>query len=190
MDYAGLIKKKNNYAIILIAGTVVVGLLVAGLGVYPLYQTAAATTKQADQKSAELKALQDPKAILDGMKNKEEELQKSAELVASALPEQKDVGGLFIQVNALADKNGGTVHSMSGSGVVAANAQTTNTGFSGIQKYAYSVPISFGNYSSFKSFISESKNALRLLNITDVALSANETGSIEAVLNITTYARN
>ncbi len=190
MDYAELIKKKNNYSILLIAGTIVIGLLIIGLVVYPLYNSAASATKEANQKSTELTDLKNKKNVLDGLKDKETELQKSAALVSSALPEGKDVGSLFIQVNALATQNNGEVHSIMGSGPANASTQTVATGFNGIQKYTYSVPVAFNNYISLKSFIQNSKSALRLLNIDDISISATDTGSLDVNLDITTYARN
>jgi len=187
MDYAEMMHKKNNYALLLIIGTIVVGLIIAGVVVYPLYGSAVATTKEANQKSSELAALKDRKKILDGLKDKETELKKNADLVASALPEGKDVGGLFIQVNALATQNGGKVRSVTGGSTPSA---ASATGFGGIQKYVYSVPVSFANYSSLKSFINNSNNALRLLNIDDISINATDTGSMDVTMNVTTYARN
>ena len=189
MNYVEMIRKKNNYAIILIAVTIVVGLLIAGFGIYPLYKSAATVTKQADQKAVELKGLKARKTILDGLKDKEDELRKNAELVASALPEGRDVGGLFIQVNGLAARTGGTVRSVSG-GSTTAGTQAAGTGFAGIQKYNYSVPASFSSYFAFKDFVAASKSALRLLNINDITISSSKTGGLDVMLNITTYARN
>ncbi len=186
MNYAEMMKKKNNYAIILFASTIVIGLLITGFAVYPLYKSAANTTKQANQKTSELNELKSRKKILDGLKDKEAELKVNADLVSSALPNGNDVGGLFIQVNALATQNGGEVRSITGS----ASGTAVPTGFTGIQKYTYNVPVSFDNYFSLKSFIQSSKTALRLLNIDDVSVSAQETGSMDVVMNITTYARN
>lgn len=188
MNYKDIMKKKNNFAIILAAATVSIGLLVVFFGIYPLYKSASAVTKEVNQKSDELKGLKNRKAILDGLKDREDELNKSAELVASALPDSRDVGGLFIQVNALAAKTGGKVSSMSGSSSPS-GATATDTGFSGIEKYTYGVPITFTSYLSFKEFVASSKNALRLLNIDDVMISANEASGLSVTMNLTTYTR-
>jgi Tfp pilus assembly protein PilO len=191
MDYAEMIKKKNNYAIFLTVGTVLVSLLIIGIVIYPLYNTAASTTKDANQKSTELNDLKNKKKVLDSLKDKESDLKKSADLVSAALPQGKDIGGLFIQVDALAKQSGGKVTSVTGTGATTTTgSQATSTGFNGIQKYSYTVPVSFSDYASFKSFIQNSKTALRLLNIDDISISASEAGSIDAVFNITTYARN
>jgi len=188
MDYTEMMKKKNNLSILLITGTILVGILVSAIVILPLYNSASSVTKEADQKTTELASLKSKKSVLDGLKDQEAQLKKSAGLVTSALPTDSDVGGLFIQVDALASQSGGKVLSITGASA-AATTTATKTGFSGIQKYTYSVPVSFPNYFALKDFINGSKSALRLLNIDDIGISASDTGSIQAIMNITAYTR-
>lgn len=186
MDYAEMMKKKNNYSVILIASTIVIGILVTLFAIFPLYKSAKITTAESTQKSLELTELRNKKKILDGLKDKEDQLKKDAETVMAALPEKKDVGSLFIQVNALVSQSGGSVQSITG----AAQGSTEQTGFTGIQKYSYNIPATFNNYSSFKAFINGSRDALRLLNVDDLSLTASDAGNLQGTIDLTTFARN
>jgi len=191
MDTKDLLQKKYNYALIVGAVTFFGTLLLLGFVIYPLYGLASTVTKEYDQKNQELTDLKNKKVVLDKLKNEESTLRKQADTVASALPESKDVGRLFIQIDALAKNSNGTIKSVTGSnGTVTTATKSAGTGFTGIQKYTYTVPVSFKSYTDMKNFISQSKNALRLLNIDNVGITAGDTGSMDVNMTITTYARS
>jgi len=188
-----LFKTNYSYIIWVSLGTVVVVLLIAFLVIKPSISKAKTTNLELTARKTELQALEDKKSKLDTLKDKEEELKADAETVKNALPENKDAGRLFIQIDKLAKENGGTVKSVNEGSNTGSADQTgvasTATGLEGVQKLTYSAPIDFNSYFNFKDFITKSETALRLVNIDNFSIKSNETGLLATNLNFTTYVR-
>lgn len=185
---------KTNYAYIiwLSVGVVVVVILLSFFVIKPSINKAKTLNQDVTTKKAELQALEDKKSKLDSLKDKEDELKADAETVKNALPESKDAGRLFIQIDKLAKENGGTVKSVNEGTQVdpgQAGVSSSATGLAGIQKLTYSTPIDFNSYFSFKDFITKSETALRLVNIDNYSIKANEAGLLNVNLNVTTFVR-
>ncbi|MEI7690740.1 MAG: type 4a pilus biogenesis protein PilO [bacterium] len=186
-------KTSFGYIIWLSVGTILVVLLLSFFVIKPSVNKAKTLSADVKVKKTELKALEDKKIKLDGLKDKEEELKADAETVKNALPEIKDAGRLFIQIDKLAKENGGVVKSIN----EGSTSETTNqgdvsqvpTGMLDIQKLTYAAPIDFNSYFSFKEFLTKSESALRLVNIDSFSIKVNETGSLAVNLMVTTYVR-
>ncbi|MDD5693547.1 MAG: hypothetical protein WC437_02895 [Patescibacteria group bacterium] len=188
-DNKSLLNNKYTYSVGLGAATFLIAILAIFLIISPFYAKAKKLTTEAKVKKQELNYLTEKKSKLEDLKNREDELKQNAELVRSALPENKDVGRLFIQLDELARSNKGVIKSVAEAGMANATV-TTETNFPGVQKNTYSVPIEFNNYFDYKAFIVKSENALRLLNIDEVSIKAKDTGEISASLTTSAYSRS
>jgi Tfp pilus assembly protein PilO len=163
--------------------------------ILPFFNKAQELTAETKIKQTELKKLEDKKAKLEELKTREEELKKEAETVRNALPEQKDVGRLFIQLDNMAITSGGEIKSVTegGSNGVAQAATTTNVGSSetGIQKVKYAIPIEFRNYSGIKDFVTKTESALRICGIDDFSIMVSQDANgLTTSFNTTTFVRN
>ncbi len=184
-----ILHNKYAYAVGLGAATFLIAIFAFLVIISPFYSKAKKLTAEAKTKKQELTYLTDKKSKLEELKNKEDELKQKAELVRNALPEDKDVGRLFIQLDELARSNKGLIKSVSEAG--AANmAVTTETGVAGVQKNVYSVPIEFNKYEDYKTFITKAENALRLINVDSVSIKAKDTGELSVTLDTTAYSRS
>ena len=184
---------KNKYfystAVIVITILGVLGLFFAVIT--PFYSKAGSLTSEAKTKQTELKMLEDKKTKLEALKSKEEELNKDAETVRNALPEQKDVGRLFIEFDNMARSSGGVIKSVS-ENIATTTTTTEAVGSSaGLVKIGYKVPIDFKDYFGFKDFVTKAEKALRIIGIDDYSITVNETnGGLTVDLSTSTYVRN
>ncbi len=155
--------------------------------IMPMYQNASKVNQEEKVTKLELDAQKRRQARLDELITEKDSLDRESKLLSTALPSGKDVGPLFIQLSQLIVDTGGDIKGISGD----SNQGATAGGSSlvGLQKYTYTIPISFNDYSSLKSFINESKKALRLIDIGSIVVSAPETGKIDATVTLNTYAR-
>lgn len=191
-------KSRNNkytYAVVLSVVLVLGVVLLSLFVIKPLFADAQKVTKEVKDKKTELTKLQDKKAKLEALKDKEEELKKQAATISNALPESKDIGRLFIQINDIATGSGGTVKSVAESGSATAGATTTatpttQTTFGNVQQSIYTIPIDFGSYFDWKNFVTKTETALRLVSIGDFTVNATDSGTMTSSVTITTYTRN
>ena len=186
-----LFKNNYTYLIWLGVGVILVAVLLSFFVIRPSISKAKSLNQEVKDKKTELTALEDKKSKLDKLKDKEDDLKTDAKTVQNALPDNKDAGRLFIQIDKLATENGGTVKSVSEGSDTGnqGDVSTTATGLAEIQKITYSAPIDFNSYFSFKDFLAKSESALRLTNIDSFSVKANETGTLSVDLNFTTYTR-
>ncbi len=186
-----LFKNNYTYLIWLGVGMILVVVLLSFFVIRPSISKAKSLNQEVKDKKTELTALEDKKSKLDKLKDKEDDLKADAKTVQNALPDNKDAGRLFIQIDKLATENGGTVKSVSEGSDTGnqGDVSTTATGLAEIQKITYSAPIDFNSYFSFKDFLAKSESALRLTNIDSFSVKANETGTLSVDLNFTTYTR-
>ncbi len=180
----------TTMGIILVLAVILLSLFV----IKPLYGSAKKVTTDVKDKQEELQKLEEKKVKLEGLKDREEELKAQSEKISDALPQTKDVGRLFIQINDTATGSSGSVKSVNeGSGgvdVAASPAPTEQQAVGSIQRTTYSVPIDFGTYFDWKNFVGKVETALRLVSIGDFSVRASEAGAINSNITITTYTRN
>jgi len=183
---------KYNYAIMLgVAGFIGV-VLISLFIIKPLYNNSAKLKLEASAKDARYQSLEKKKSSLSALKVKEAELKAQASVVADALPADKEVGKLFIQLDELVAQSSGTLQSVTeieGSLDYSGQTTSTETGLDSIQKYTYALPVLLPDYTSFKKFISKSESALRLFSIKSIDISAGDTGNINATVTANTFTR-
>jgi Tfp pilus assembly protein PilO len=184
-----LLKNKYAYSVGLGLATVLIVILAVFLLILPFYSKAKKLTTENKTKKQELTYLTDKKAKLEKLINREDELKQKAELVRNALPESKDVGRLFIQLDELARENKGIIKSIVEGGAIN-QAVSLQTNIVGVEKNSYSVPIEFNNYFDYMNFIEKAENALRLINIDRVSIKAKDSGEISVSLTTTAYSRS
>lgn len=157
-------------------------------------------------KDAQLKELT---LYLGKMKNMSEQYQSYSEskikTLMSILPREKDIPGLFVQMQEIAKKNnfllGSIAFSDTGSSSdenaqgTGENANTENAenahaknsaqSVSGIKEMNVSFIISGGNYDNMKSFLSDIEKNLRLFDIYDINFGSTKEGPYS--MNLRTY---
>jgi len=186
-------KHKYFFSTAVFAATGIAAFILFFVVISPFFSKAQELTDEAKAKQDELSYLEDKKVKLEALKSREEDLKKDAELVRNALPEQKDVGRLFIQLDNMAKTSGGNLNAVTESSGALAAATTTDTVGSpsvGIQKITYTLPIDFKDYFGFKDFINKAESALRILAVEDFSLNASGTGGVSATINAATYVRS
>lgn len=185
--------KKYNYAITVGAVTFIGSVLAILFILKPLYVNFTILKNEASAKNKKYEDLVTRKDNLDSMKSREKELKEKAVVVSSVLPEEKEVGRLFIQLDKVAVNSSGNLQSVS--------ELNSNTGFTGnsviaetpivgVTKYSYSLPVSFENYVSFKKFVIDAGSALRLFNIKTFTVIADNAGKVNASVIADTYVRD
>ena len=187
-----LFKTNYTYIIGISIGVVLVVALISIFVIKPFINKANSLNQDVKTEKLVLQALEDKKNKLDKLKDKEEELKADAKTVVNALPDNKEAGRLFIQIDGLAKENGGNVKSITEGGVSVGsqgNVSQTATGLADIQKLTYTIPIDFTSYFSFKDFITKSETALRLVNIDSFTINTTEKGTLAVDLGVTTYVK-
>jgi len=183
--------KQYKYAIIASVSTSLVAIIAIFIIIIPLYQATNAKAKEQEAVGKTLKYLQEKEVVLNNLKTQEEDLKKTSEKISAALPPDNDVGPLFIQLSELIVANGGKINGISGSGMEStATTQEKMTSMVNLKKFTYVLPIEFSGYSLMKSFIAESKKALRLIEVSSIVVAASDNGKMNATITINTYARS
>jgi Tfp pilus assembly protein PilO len=174
--------KKYQYSII-VAGATFIGAIILIVVISQLYTKSKQVTAEANAKTVVLDQLKEKKTILDNLKNREAELKESSRKLAVALPEDKDIGRLFIQLNGLITETGGNVQGL-------ANGTTTQSEISeNLTKYTFTIPTNFSDYQTLKTFFVKSKQALRLINISALSISSPNGGPVDASITVNAYSR-
>jgi len=181
--------KTYQYALVLGAVTLVGAIAVYFLAIAPLYKKTQAAGIELTTKEQKYDDLVAKKKKLDGLKDREAELKKQAEMVSNALPKQEEVGRMFIQLDALAKSSNGSLRSVSKSTAAAADANASLSA-TGITKTTYTLPLSLPTYYDLKNFIANSDQALRLFSINDISIAATDAGAMTVNLTANAYTRN
>lgn len=179
--------KSYGFAIILGAITFFGAIGVYFLIISPMYKSTQKSKIELTAKEQEYTTLTRKKEKLDGLKDKEEELKKQATLVSNALPKEEDVGRLFIQLDGLVRASNGNLKSVSTP--TAPVSTDANLASAGITKTAFSLPLDLPTYFDLKSFITNSTSALRLLSISDITISASDSGAMNVNITANSYTR-
>ena len=155
-------------------------------------------------KNAQLKELT---AYLGKMKNMSDQYRSYSEskikTLMSILPREKDIPGLFVQMQEIAKKNNFLLGSIAFSDAESsldakgekenvnaqnnenADAQNSAQSISGIKEMNVSFIISGGNYDNLKSFLSDIEKNLRLFDIYDINFGSTKEGPYS--MNLRTY---
>ncbi|MCX6328225.1 MAG: hypothetical protein NTZ85_01740 [Bacteroidia bacterium] len=190
-----VLKKGNKqYLFAITISLLIVFVIIAAffLAIKPLYLKSKKISAELKVKQEQLQELKDKKVKLETLKDKEGQLKKDAENVKNALPSDSDVGRLFIQLDDIIKTSNGSTKSISGSSGTTTTAGTpmeTITNSVGITTTSYNTTVDFPSYFEFISFLNKMENALRLVTINNINVSANESGLISTTLDLVTYTR-
>lgn len=113
--------------------------------------------------------------------------QAQRERLSAIVPRQQDIAGLFVQMQALAQRHGLVLPSVD---ISAAPAVTTEDGTpvgSGLGEMAITFSVSGQQYERFKRFVSDLQRNLRLFDITVINFSSAQEGPYS--LTLRTYYR-
>jgi Tfp pilus assembly protein PilO len=181
--------KTYSYALILGFFTIVGAIIIYFLIISPLYASTQKSGNELETKEKKYTELTDKKNKLDELKDKEDELKQQASIVSNALPKEEEIGRLFIQLDGLAKLSNGTLKSVtkSAGNVTSDTAELGNTG---INKTVYSLPLDLPTYFDLKTFIAESRSALRLFSINDFNITSSSAGALTVNLTANSYTRN
>jgi Tfp pilus assembly protein PilO len=184
-----MVKKDNseyNFAILLGAGALVVGLILIFAIIKPLYDKNSEMRQEKTKREAELTRLQNREKVLLSLKDRAADIREDSERVSRALPTSSDIGRLFIQLDELAKVSGGNLKSVSES-----NSTTTGALVSpGVTATEYSLPMEMPSYFALKKFFESSEEALRLLSIDNIRIDANEAGAMSVNISAKAYKRS
>jgi Tfp pilus assembly protein PilO len=180
---------KYKYTVMLSIGILLGAILVSVFIIKPLYKSSSKLKAEVTSKDIRYESLVKKKNSLSSLQSREQELKAQAAVVGNALPSNKEVGKLFIQMDKLAGQSNGFLQSVSESENNLDYTTSSETVLEGVQRYTYSLPISFSDYTSFKGFLRRSEIALRLLSIKSIDIKASETGAIDALVTTDTFTR-
>jgi Tfp pilus assembly protein PilO len=179
--------KVYNYAITVIAASVVMFVVILFVGTVPLWKDLQKNTEAAKIKRSELTALETKLENLKNLSTKEADIKNKNARLLAALPSDNDVPRLFVQFENIITQSGLAVVRVSGDSTAAiksAGAASTSL----IVPVNYEVSTKASDYASFKNAISNFEKALRLVSISEIKLSG--TGeSYTIVFSVTTYKR-
>lgn len=107
--------------------------------------------------------------------------------LAAIVPRQQDIAGLFVQMQALAQRHGMVLPSVDISAVSAVTAEDGTPAGSGFGELGITFSVSGQDYDRFKRFVNDLQQNLRLFDITVIAFSSAESGPYS--LTLKTYYR-
>lgn len=180
--------QEYRYALTVGAGSIVIFLILVFAIGSPLYGEYKKNSAELKNKKAVLAKLEDKLENLRGLKDKESEIREKNKKVLAALPSDKDVSGLFVQFENIANLNGLAISSVQESTTTQA-AQTSNPG--SVRAVSYNVSATAADYASLKNALGKLELALRILNISKVEASGNLADpSLNITLTVSTFVRS
>lgn len=187
------VKVQNKYyfyPITVIAGAILICLTLALLFVKPLYKSVSSMNKDIKEKKVVLNALEDKLEKLKKLQSKEQELTEQKNKVLAALPEDKDVARLFVQLEDMVSDTGALVESATESNPLSAsqNGTAVNSNISGVNNHNYILKFKTPTYESIKNSVQNAENALRLLNINSLSIDLREKEFV-VEFGVKTYSR-
>lgn len=186
-------KKNYTYPVSVIAGALLICFLTGFFIVKVQYKTGVKLSKEIKTKGENLKKLESKLAKLQELKSREEELTSKKDRVLAALPEDKDVSRLFVEVEKMISDTGAFVESAKeGSGSQAATSTTnsTNINIPGVANHSYDIMFNTSTYESIKNSLDNMEKALRLVSLDSFNVDADEGGSgFKVTFGMKTYSR-
>lgn len=190
---------KYGYLALVIGGSVLVAVILGVVAVRPLYASLKKTNDELDEKKAVLEKLESNLANLKSLDSRKDEIKEKNAKVLSALPQDKDVPRLFIQMEKIAAGAGLAITSVSegttatGTTAPAATAETTagtTVSIPTINPHYYTVTGTAGSYTALRQALSKIEDGLRLISIEKVDVSGSQSGgSLTVNLSVKTYSR-
>lgn len=150
-----------------------------------LYTELTKTSDVLKEKRAVREKLEENLSTLEELKKNEDLIVKDTKKAIAALPSDKDIARLFVQLEALASENGSFIRSVSEG---AYGTQSLNSNL--IKSVTYGVSVEVNDYSSIKNLFSEMNKALRILNVSSVDISPTVGGKYDLNISINTYTRS
>jgi len=180
-----MVEKKNSkfadYKIAIIFG--VGGFFLALFLIFvvgsPLYKNFQKSRVELAEKQEAYAAAEEKLATLERLKPQETELTEQNEKVLAALPTDKDVSRLFIQLEKIAKENGITITNVS-----EGNIEITNTEPGTVNPVTYTVTAASNNYDAVKKALAKIETAIRVLSVDKIEMTANT-----ATFTVKTFVR-
>lgn len=181
--------KHYKYAATVISGALLGSLVIIFLIFRPLLNANKSTALEVKDKKELLNALENKLNRLKELKVKEESLLVQRDRVLVALPEDKDVSRLFVQIENMITDAGASVESTNeGTAAVTAVAAAPEVKISGINNYTYGVKFKTSTYESIKNIITNLETALRIASLDSISIDSSS-NSFSVNMNIKTYSR-
>lgn len=178
--------EKYKYPIIAIGGSVILALVIIFAIIRPMWGSTSNVLAELKTKKVTLVNLTEKLENLKKLKNKEAELKEKNAKVLAALPDDKDVARLFVQVEGVAAAGGMSVKQAGEGG---ADTISNNAGAI-IKPVSYQVSATAPNYDSIKNTLLKFEQALRLLSISNLEVTKGGGSDLSASFTITTYVRS
>jgi Tfp pilus assembly protein PilO len=182
--------------VIVVGAAIFLGIFLILLIGLPLYNNLKQTNTELKSKKAVLEKLENNLTNLKNLDSRKTELEAKNEKVLSALPQDKDIPRLFIQLERIASAAGLQINTVSESGgaLVAApiGESTTSAQPNVIQinPVYYQVTGSATNYAALKAALTKAEDGLRLISIDKLDIQSTEAGKpITVNFIVKTYSR-
>lgn len=180
-------KNPYTYLVSVIAITLLVVIVAVAFVLIPCIKKVSTLSTELKSVQQEKTFLTKRKASLEALNNDKEDYLKQSEIVLNALPENKEVGKLFVQVDQIATSSNSTIENFSENALA---TEVTKNVLPGVTKISYTSDVKIGDYFSFKEFLTKFEGALRLVTIDGVSITSDDTGSIKATLTVSTFVRS
>ena len=155
----------------------------------PLYNDTVKNQAELKVKQQELAFLENRLDILKELDGKKAELMAQNQKVLSALPVDKDVARLFVQVENIASQNGISITSVSdNSGATTANSSGSGNTTVGIKRVTYKIDGQANSYQATKDAIAKIESALRVVSIPQIDINGAN-GKLTINFTVETYVR-
>lgn len=180
-------KKVNEYTYItaVIGGALLVAVVLGFAALRPLYNSLKSTNLELKEKKEILTKLEANLENLKNLESKKEELVAKNQKVLSALPTNKDVPRLFVQLERIATSSGLQVTSVSESGE---SAPGTVTGL--VTPVLYRISGTATDYVSLKQALKNIETGLRIISAEKIDVQGSSAGTnLTVSLLVKTYSR-
>lgn len=174
--------------------TAIVLILAFVFAINPSFKSIGKTTKELKEKQQELKVSEEKLEKLKVLKVKEDELREQSRVVFRAIPNKKEIGDAFIQLNGLISESKGNNEEASGNNASTSGSSGSSSGTSivqpptGVSSLTYEADVTFPDYQNFKSMLSNTENALRFVYLSNFKIT--KVNPFTVSLTYTAYYRD
>ncbi len=174
---------ENQYIILVTSGAILATIFLIIVILRPLWANVQQSQKELTSEKAVLEKSEKNLAALQGLSGRKDELTNQNEKVLAALPSDKDVPRLFVQMEEIATRSGLAISTVSET----TDASSNTTGL--VNQVKYQVNGTANSYAALKQSLSDIEKALRLLSVNKIDIQSKEDGSLNINLTVTTYKR-
>lgn len=191
-------EEKNNNKNIKFRAIIIIGALLfsGAVGIFigrPIYSSLTKTNLEIEKSRAKLTKLETRLGALKKLEARKEELEKNNQLLIRALPESKDVSGLFYQISSIGELTGVKIESIGSAdpsaATIANEGSSVDPSIQPIIPVTFSIKANTSSYENVKIFLNKTEEALRMLSIEDLKIRAAEE-NITLEIKINTYKRS